>query len=53
MQDGNTPPPAPSRPWEIVAQELNRETNLKRLLELSEELNRALKAALGALPKGK
>jgi hypothetical protein len=31
------------RPWRIVAEELSRETDPKRVFELSRELNEALK----------
>jgi len=36
------PQERPCRPWEVIAQELSIEMNSERVLELSEELNRAL-----------
>jgi hypothetical protein len=32
-----------ARPWRVIAEELSRETNQARVLELSRELNQALK----------
>ncbi len=37
------PTPNPVRPWQVVAQELSRETNSKRVLDLAVELNKALR----------
>jgi hypothetical protein len=34
--------PSASRPWEEIANELTHETNPQRVVELSEELTRAL-----------
>jgi hypothetical protein len=42
MQDPKVPAPSCSRPWQIIAQELNTEIDSKKVLELSEELSRAL-----------
>ena len=36
------PEGSPCRPWQVIAQELSTEMNAQRLLELSDELNRAL-----------
>jgi hypothetical protein len=46
MQDR---PTIPSRPWRVIAEELSRETNPKRVLELSQELTRAIDEQSGTL----
>jgi predicted P-loop ATPase/GTPase len=50
MQDGNANF-FPARPWRVIAQELARETNPRRVIELSEELNRALAEQTSNLAK--
>lgn len=35
--------PQPVRPWRVVAEELSRETDPHRVLQLGQELNQALK----------
>ncbi len=47
MEDGNFGQLIPSRPWRVIAQELSQETDPKRVLELSQELNRALEQQNG------
>ena len=42
MPDGKAPFSIPSRPWLVVAEELSRELNPKRVTELTDELLRAL-----------
>jgi hypothetical protein len=32
----------PARPWRVIVEEITRETDYRRVLKLSEELNRAL-----------
>jgi len=51
MQDGHAHFSFPSRPWRIIAQELARETNPRRVVELSEELNRSLEEPTSNLAK--
>jgi hypothetical protein len=43
-------PAKPLRPWRIVAEELSCETDPKRVLELSHELNESLKQQQIQLP---
>lgn len=38
------PQDSPCRPWQVIARELSTEPNSRRVLELSEELNRALES---------
>src|SRR5215472_5119294 len=47
MEDGNA---APSHPWRLIAQELSKETNPKRVAELAHELNAALDQQIGEFP---
>ena len=51
MHDGSAPLPIPSRPWRIIAEELSKENNPKRITELSQELNAALEEQTGRLYK--
>ena len=41
MAYGNSSLPVSSRPWRVIAEELTKETATNRILELSEELDRA------------
>lgn len=50
MQDNKARLPISSRPWRVIAQELAGEPNPKRVLELCQELNRALSEQRGAWP---
>jgi hypothetical protein len=43
-------PTKPVRPWRMVAEELSRERDPKRVLELSHELNEALQQQQMELP---
>lgn len=42
MHDGRPRSPFPSRPWEVIAEELASETKADRIIELARELNSAL-----------
>jgi GAF domain-containing protein len=42
MHDGKILLSVPSRPWRVIARELTTETNLTKIIDLSEELNLAL-----------
>jgi hypothetical protein len=44
------PIPQPTWPWQDIARDLARETNRKRVAELSEELNRAVDEQLHHKP---
>jgi len=50
-QNAYAPPPVPSRPWDIIAQELSQETDEERILELLEELNQALNEQIDRMPR--
>jgi hypothetical protein len=51
-EDGNLPIRIPARPWRDIAQELATETDQRRILELSIELNCALDAHFGKVRDG-
>jgi len=50
--DGNPPIRMPARPWRDIAKELATETNQRRSLELSIELNCALDEQFGKIEDG-
>jgi hypothetical protein len=47
MHDGKA---IPARPWRVIAEELSKEMNVKKVHDLSMELTRALDEQLGKLP---
>jgi len=42
--------PKPPRPWRVIAEELAKEQDVRRVLELSRELNEALQQQATAIP---
>jgi hypothetical protein len=50
IQMSALPIPQPMQPWQDIARELARETNRERVVELSEELNRAVDEQLHHKP---